>query len=237
MESKQFEKLKKRFALSNSYFKNRQSSAPSDPFEILDYVKQHGELPYNSEKTEYWFYDCFCEFQKRNGVFNSQFFTPPKTAERIAEVALRHKDIDELVLDACCGFGQLTKSLKKLGFTQIHAFDIDQDMASACFDLTNIDAKRFDYKDGERFSDNYNLIVSNPPYEVASLSLFLEFVLEHLNENGIAILLIPNGFLDKQRPSNLVKILNKFAIIDRELMKEKFERTAINAEIVTLIKV
>ena len=238
MEKLKFEKLKKRFALNNSYFKNRQFNAPSNPFEVLEYYKEHSELPYdNGEIKKDWFYECFVEFQKRAGVYNSQFFTPTKTAERIAEIVYEYAEFDERILDACCGFGQITSALKRKGYGQIEAFDNDKKMCYAYFDLTGIDARFFDFtNEDETFANKYNLIVSNPPYEVKELTKFLEFVDEHLNETGKAILLIPSGFLDKQRPANLVRVLNKFFIQLRELMKEKFERTGIFAEIIVLSK-
>ena len=109
-----FEKIKKKFALNNSYFKNRQHNAPSNPFEVLEYYKEHNELPYKEEVKEDWFYQCFCEYQKRAGVLNSQFFTPTRTADRIAEIVFEYAEFDERILDACCGFGQITKALKKV---------------------------------------------------------------------------------------------------------------------------
>ena len=109
-------------------------------------------------------------------------------------------------------------------------------MSDACFDLTGVDARTYDFNSEDNFANKYNLIVSNPPYEVKYLTKFLEFVDEHLNETGKAVLLIPSGFLDKQRPANLVQVLNKFFIELREPMSEKFERTGTVAEIVVLSK-
>lgn len=65
-----FEKLKKKFALNNSYFKNIRwvENAPQTPFEVYEYYKEHSELPYNAEPKEDWFYKCFVEYQKRAGV-------------------------------------------------------------------------------------------------------------------------------------------------------------------------
>jgi len=182
LETIKFEKLKKKYALNNSYFKNRQHNAPSNPFEVLEYYKEHGELPYeNGAIKEDWFYLCFVEYQKRAGVHNQQFFTPTKTAERVAELAYYNSDESERILDACCGFGQLTIALKNKGFTQIEAFDNDKQMVDACFDLTGIPARYYDFKDEEKnFSMKYQLIVSNPPYDVKELTEFLYFIYEHL---------------------------------------------------------
>ena len=237
LETIKFEKLKKKFALNNSYFKNRQHNAPSNPFEVLGYYKEHNELPYKEEATEDWFYQCFVEYQKRAGVRNEQFFTPTKTADRLAEIVFEYAEETERILDACCGFGQLTMALKRKGYTEIEAFDNDKQMVDAYFDLTGTSARYYDFKDEEKnFANKYNLIISNPPYDVKELTEFLYFIDEHLNETGKAISLIPSGFLDKQRPANLVQILNEFYIEKREPMSEKFERTGTSAEIVVLSK-
>lgn len=237
LETIKFEKLKKKFALNNSYFKNRQHNAPSNPFEVLEYYKEYNGLPYNSPITEDWFYQCFVEYQKRAGVHNQQFFTPTKTADRIAEIVFKYAEENERILDACCGFGQITMALKRKGYTEIEAFDNDKQMADAYFDLTGFSARYYDFKDEEKnFANKYNLIVANPPYDVKELTEFLYFVNEHLNETGKAVLLIPNGFLDKTRPARLVQILNEFYIEKREPMSERFERTGTSAEIVVLSK-
>ena len=138
----EFEKISKKFALNNSYFKNRQRNHPANPFEVLDYYLEHGELPYkNGDVNDNWFYECFVEYQKRNGVINSQFFTPPKTAERIAEIAFEYADTDEKVLDACCGFGQITMALEKKGFREIQAFDIDKQLTNVCYRFTGLSVR------------------------------------------------------------------------------------------------
>ena len=58
----------------------------------------------------------------------------------------------------------------------------------------------------------------------------------NLINGGTAILLIPKGFVDKDKPKALVSILEKFNIVYREEMEEDFARTAIKAEIVVLEK-
>lgn len=235
-----FEKLKKKFALNNSYFKNRQHNAPSNPFEVLEYYKEHNELPYeNGTITNDWFYQCFVEYQKRSGVNNQQFFTPTNTAIQMAELAKKYSVDDSIrLLDACCGFGQITRQLANEGFTQISAFDNDISMIDACEFFCGNDARiyRHDYKEEEKNQFSYDMVVANPPYDVKDLTEFLYFVYDVLYSNGVAILLIPVGFLDKTRRANLVQILNKFSIKERIKMSEKFERTGTVAEIVVLSK-
>lgn len=233
-----FEKVKKKYALTNSYFKNRYQNYPSDPFEILEYFKEHNELPFDDGPiSDDWFYKCFIEFQKKNGVWHQQFFTPPATAKRIAELTDEYCSKDAMVVDACCGFGQLTKYLKAQGFWNLNAFDIDKRLADACFDLTEVDAREWDYKSEDLFSNRFDAVVSNPPYDVKDLTMFLEYVHAILYIGGYSILLIPANFLDKERPAKLVQVLNQFGIRHREIMTETFERTATKAEIVVLEKI
>jgi hypothetical protein len=79
---------------------------------------------------------------------------------------------------------------------------------------------------------SWNVVVRNDDGKY--LTSFFEFLSNQLYQKGIAILLIPLGFLDKSRPEKLVKLLNKFGILHREPMTEKFERTNTIAEIVVL---
>ncbi len=238
-----FERIKKKYALNNSYFKNRRPQDPSTPFEVLEYVKQHDELPYNENLTDNWFYDCFVEYQKRAGVFNSQFFTPQETAKELASIIYEYTtDNNTRILDACCGFGQITKELVSLNLEQITAFDFDVDLINACEYFTpTVRHFQEDFKDKENTkgvrSSKYDIVVSNPPYEVKELTEFLYFLDDVLVERGIAVLLIPMGFLDKSRPKRLVEILNQFHILNRNPMAEDFARTKTKAEIVELKKV
>ena len=84
---KRFEKIAKRYALANSYFKNRLLIWPDTLCEIHDYLQQHGELPFRYDGDN-WPYDALCERQKRRGVRLSQYLTPDATARRIAAPAV-----------------------------------------------------------------------------------------------------------------------------------------------------
>lgn len=232
-----FPKVKKKYALNNSYFKNHHHNMPSTPFEVLEYYKQHGELPYSGEANEHWFYDCFVEFQKRRGVVRQQFFTPPATAKRMVEILDEYATRGEQILDACCGFGQLTQALKREEFEQVESFDIDKQLVDVCYDLHGSGTFVHDFADESPVRHRYQFIISNPPYEQKDLTAFLEFLHESLFDFGLAILLIPVNFLDKSRPAKLVQILNKFSIKHREEMTEPFARTGTRSEIVVLEKI
>ncbi len=62
----------KKFALNNSYFKNRRPGDPDTLPEIVTHHKQHGELPFRYDGDN-WPYDTVCERQKRRGVVLCQF--------------------------------------------------------------------------------------------------------------------------------------------------------------------
>jgi hypothetical protein len=53
---------------------------------------------------------------------------------------------------------------------------------------------------------------------------------------GISILLLPKGFIKKERPKRTVNALNKFEILETRDMTEEFVRTKVNAEIVVFGK-
>ena len=233
-----FEKVKKKYALNNSYFKNRNYGTPSNPYEVYQYFDQHGELPYvDGELTDNWIYECFVEFQKRNGVYNSQFFTPENTAQELVWRLGMYANAGDEILEPCCGFGQITRILSNEGFSNVTAFDIDSKLVEIASDfIPGYEIIEDDYmnSDDER---KYEFIISNPPYEVKELTQFLEYSLAKLHIKGKAILLIPVGFLDKTRPANLVKVLNDFSILERIPMLEEFARTKTKAEIVVLEKI
>lgn len=234
-EIKQFDKVDKKYALNNSYFKNRKNSYPANPLEVAMYHEQHGTLPFDYSGTD-WLYETYIEYQKRNSVYHSQFFTPPATALRMAEIANQYfEEGDPYILDACCGFGMLTKPLTQLGFIVI-GIDSSQDMVEMYAYNTSCDSELTSFQD-YRVHNKYKNVIANPPYEIPVLTEFLESLHNVILEDfGVAILLLPKGFIDKDKPKALVSILDKFKVIHREDMLEDFARTGIKAEIVVLEK-
>lgn len=235
-EVKTFEKVTKKYALNNSYFKNTPPNCPRTPLEVAMYVEQHNELPFNMdlESNPNWLYDTYIEYQKRNNVYHSQFFTPPATAKRMAEIAETNFTKDPYVLDACCGFGMLSKEVREKGFI-VKGFDFSVDMVDLYnFTIDGI-ADQLDYEE-QSIEQCYDNIIANPPYELPKLTKFLEVLLDVLTEKGVAVLLIPKGFVDKDKPKALVSVLDKFIVLSREDMTEDFGHTKIKAEIIVLTK-
>lgn len=196
----------------------------------------------DEQKEENWFYECFIEYQKRASVIHQQFFTPPETADLMAYKMSMYANDTDTIIDACSGFGMLSNALIKQGFTRVRAFDYNFDIVESFKMLygdrypAELEIYTSNFKNPE-VDESVDFIISNPPYDVGDLTEFLGYVEKSLTFGGIAVLLIPSGFLDKTRPKNLVEVLNKFAIKERMPMEEDFARTKIKAEIVVLEKI
>ena len=210
---------------------------PATPLEVMYYFNQHDELPFDmGSDTENWLYECYVEYQKRAGVYRSQFFTPPATAKRMAELADEYFGKDNpYVLDMCCGFGMLTEAVKEKGFI-VEGFDNNSEMLELYNQFTGCTSFKADIN-GYSFDGGRWNIISNPPYEIKECTQFLKLLWDMLiDDGGLAILLLPKGFVDKDKPKALVEVLEKFNVVHREDMDEEFARTKINAEIVVLEK-
>lgn len=232
--NKNYEKIKKRFALNNSYFKNRRPQDPSTPREVLEYLNQHGELPYKKEVSDNWIYECYVEYQKRAGVQLDQFFTPIDGAEQVGQLANKFFKDEPFVLDAFCGFGMLSKALKNHGFI-VNGFDIDTDICELYNENTSNIIERTDFREYNR---KHKYIVSNPPFSSGTMQVeVLQKLYELLEPQGIIILVLPQGFMYKTRPKSLVNIIDKFKILCCDPLKGEFERTKVLCDIYVCKKI
>ena len=57
----------KKYALSNSYFKNRKHDYPDTILDIVKYKQQFGDLPFDCRDAN-WLYEAMIERQKRYGM-------------------------------------------------------------------------------------------------------------------------------------------------------------------------
>ena len=211
---KRFEKIAKRYALANSYFKNRLLIWPDTLCEIHDYLQQHGELPFRYDGDN-WSYDALCERQKRRGVRLSQYLTPDATARQIAALAVRYFENDSRIMDVCCGTGQLTRALIAAGVhpSQIVGLEVDRELADFYARLYPV---------------TQTLI---GPYRDID---FLSCLAKVQQPGDRSVLLLPHGFIDKQRPKGIQETLRQFEVLYRTPMQERFARTNVTAEIVVL---
>jgi len=221
-------KKPKKYCLHNSYFKlNRMNNLPDTILEIAEYEKANGELSFAYTGGN-WVYDAFCEWQKYRGVHNAQFLTPDDTAYRMRWYADKYFT-GKNVLEPCCGTGQITKELLKGGY-DVAAFDNDHQLVRLC-NLLYPDLVVFP-SDFKEYNCHVRQIIANPPYEIAVLTDFLEWIDRVQVCGGVSVLLLPKGFIDKDKPKRTFQALQKFELD----MNEEFIRTKIRAEIVVLRK-
>lgn len=225
-------KVDKLYSLNNSYYKNRKDHYPDTILEIARYWKKYGELPF-AYSGENWVYDTMCERQKKQGVHISQYLTPDVVAEQIAELADNFNPEGMRILDACCGTGQLSKHLIERGF-HITGYDSDMEMVNICKLLY---PKSEFFQRDFRFDESparWELIVANPPHEQHYLPKFMNWLSMALTAQGKAILILPKDYMQKNKPAELVKILQRFDSSHREELSGKFLYTNAKSEIYVL---
>ena len=242
-----YEKIKKPFALNNSYFKNKWRGCPSTPLECLEYKQEHSERPF---KWDYDIYDVVIEYQKRsqsNMKLLDQYYTPPKLAQRLAELCkydfekqdenYYNKVPYRSVLDACCGFWMITRYLVN---EDICAFDVDSDnikIIETMWYNDNIKVIQYNFK-RDLGIGKFPCIVANPPYGKASIDIdeFMQFIDNHLDDDWQAVLLVPNRYFESERPKKRVDLLSKWRVIYKEKASDEFVHTKINTSIYIIKK-
>ena len=77
-------------------------------------------------------------------------------------------------------------------------------------------------------------IIANPPFVTAECISFFDWLIKVQRSGDYAVLLLPYGFIDKQRPKAIQETMRHFIIHSRTPMQEPFARTNCRAEIVVL---
>lgn len=225
-------KVDKLYSLNNSYYKNRKDYYPDTVLEIVRYWKEHAELPFSYGGNN-WVYDAMCERQKKNGVHASQYLTPDAIADQMAELADNFNPEGMRVLDACCGTGQLSKKLAEHGF-HVTGYDSDMEMVNICKLLyPGSEFFQMDFRSDQNPA-RWELIVANPPHEQQYLPKFMNWLSMALTVTGKAILILPKDYLQKNKPAELVKVLNRFGCTHREDVSARFLYTNSENEIYIL---
>ena len=176
-----------------------------------------------------------CERQRRKGVYASQYLPPPdRTARQMAALAVRYFDNDSRIVDACCGTGQLTRALLLEGVhpSAILGFDADAELVDLYERLyPDATALRMQFHEIDFRCEN---VISNPPFEITECTSFLQWLSRTQNSGDRSVLLLPYGFIDKQRPKSVQEMMRHFIVHYRAPMQETFERTNCRAEIVVV---
>jgi 16S rRNA A1518/A1519 N6-dimethyltransferase RsmA/KsgA/DIM1 with predicted DNA glycosylase/AP lyase activity len=141
---------------------------------------------------------------------------------------------DRYVLEPCCGTGQISKALLKDGYS-VAAFDSDFEPVRLCNLLfPALIAFQSDFRE---CCIAANQIIANPPYEIPVLTDFLEWISSVQDIGGISVLLLPKGFVNREKPKRTYSALGRFEIQETADMTEEFARTKVRAEIAVLRKV
>ena len=156
------------------------------------------------------------------------------TARRIAALAVRYFENDSRIMDVCCGTGQLTRALIAEGVhpSQIVGLEVDRELADFYARLYPVTQTLIGpYRDIDFRCEN---VVANPPFETTEVVDFLSWLAKVQQPGDRSVLLLPHGFIDKQRPKGIQETLRQFKVLYRTPMQERFARTNVIAEIVVL---
>lgn len=80
-------------------------------------------------------------------------------------------------------------------------------------------------------------VISNPPFEITECISFLQWLSRTQNLGDRSVLLLPYGFIDKQRPKTVQGMMRNFVVHYLAPMQEPFARTNCRAEIVILERI
>lgn len=216
----------------DKYFDNRKPNDPATLAGVVSYYVEHRDLPFRYYGS-CWPYDVANEIRKREGNDPDRVLTPPATAARIAHLAQKFSEDTFIVLDACCGTGQLSDALLGLEFIVV-GFDRDPEMIAAHnLIYKQVMAQEADFNNIST-GMKWQLIVSAPPVSDKPLREFFVWLVKNLAERGRAVLLLPKGTVDRTKPRSLKKSLEKLVVLHREDVREAIPGTDTAYEIVVV---
>jgi predicted RNA methylase len=204
---KEFKKLENLYSIGY-YFKSASHGCPRTLNEAIDYLEQHGSLPFKPVDYDNWMYELIVEGQRKKGIYNDQFFTPPKVAKQFADLFENYVGVykDESILDVAAGFGMLTKALNNVGYKNIVSFEADIDLMIPLLNNTNSTTYNGNF---EEFEDDYrwDYIISNPPFNDNFMNKFWKKSYELLEDCGKMCLILPTYYFKTSKGKYLKKAL------------------------------
>ncbi len=106
-------------------------------------------------------------------------------------------------MDACCGTGRLAARLSEKGF-HVSGFDLDEELLMLGR-IRHPEIETF-ASDFRQVVDYYPQIVANPPFESKDSIEFLQWLASVQEAGDHALLVVPKGFFDKDRPKVFVEL-------------------------------
>ena len=190
-----------------------------------------------------------------------EYYTDSKIVDAVRNLIKDHfKDQKEIyVLEPSIGLGNFVHATKELNLTtNITGFEINETTAKIAkilhpetkiflrpFETEFIDEKG-NKKDKENFSEKYDLVIGNPPYgehrglykglgEEPKISKYEDYFvkrsLDSLKTNGILAMVLPSGWLNRQKKLENANLLQAF-----RLPSGAFAGTQVGTDIIILKK-
>lgn len=234
------QEITKNYSLKYYVKQNTYKIMPYTLPEIYEYFKTFGKLPFSCKDEENWVYEYLIERQRKSGVYNDQFFTPPALAEKFAlavdsKVPLYKSSV---IVDLCCGFGGLSKEFKKLGFYNVTGVDCDKeqhfDYVCEKLGINYLDSQ-IENLDTNLFPEKADLIISNPPYQTSVYPHLFNKAFDLLESYDTLALILPTTFFETLKDKETKKVLEKwtspYKICDSNI---EFARTKVSTSIFIL---
>jgi type I restriction-modification system DNA methylase subunit len=189
----------KTYSLEYYIKQNQRKTMPYTIPQIAEYYKATGSLPFNVSDEKNWVYEYLIERQRKSGVYNDQFFTPPQLSKLFFETVESFTFMTKYstILDLCCGFGMLGKEFVDRGYCRVTGIDsdIEQDFDFVCnekeINFHNVQLE--DYNPEEK---NFDIIISNPPYQKEFYPLLFNKAHDLIDEYGSLYVILPSTFMD-----------------------------------------
>lgn len=189
-----------------------------------------------------------------------EYYTDTKIVNAVRKIINKELDNTENihVLEPSVGLGNFIEATKNLSYPKINSFEINETTAKIAKILhpkINVNLRSFETEfieeDGtkkykESFSNKYDLIIGNPPYgshrgfykglgEESKISRYEDYFvkrsLDTLKNGGLFAMVLPSGWLNKQKKLNDAEIINAY-----RLPSGAFAGTEVGTDIVILKK-
>lgn len=183
------------------------------------YYTNNEELTSNPEQFVFHYRDHDLYFTSDNGVFSK------KMIDYGSRVLLNAIELDESkvkLLDVGCGYGTFGISLKKVyPFLEVEMVDVNNralDLVKENLKANKLEANVYLSDVYENVSDQYDVIVTNPPIRAGKevVTKILVQAKDHLNENGEIWVVIQKKQGAPSAKKNLEKVFGNVEIVKRD---------------------
>lgn len=158
------------------------------------YFENDMNLKSEIRELSYEYNSSFFTFYSDNGVFSKSKLD--YGSKLLLETYLKENLLNRRVLDVGCGYGFIGIVISRLTDSYVDMVDVNK----RAVHLTKRNIKRYDNFNGSAFvsdayenvTNNYDVIITNPPIRVGKIKLLeiLEGAFDHLNKDGLLYFVI-----------------------------------------------